>query len=1182
MARAGISTQAVIPDSEPEDMASSPAPRSRKAISPPSMTRQSSGTNGTGLTSLRSSPPSRTSQPAAQKPHHHDSRVTGLTAWLSGNGKSTTTQDNLSSSFPHQHSAGQTPKNQTPKKTEVTTGVLEAALKDFSSKIRDDHGKFSARLIHDTWKRDAPPQQLISKKDWFAGVKLDPVNPNDKSTEAMRIKTKQVGQGRGGKQEKRERFPVVCIKTNEEQLPRYACHHVHIRKNILSPNTPLTYVPHLRDLADNEEGVYRRWLENLEAMDKTSGFKTLSRHEKVDKTIQKERATTLLEYLEPWLIELGISEQCTKAALLRHEANQSDSVTPQQKSSIFNSYSDEPNTPRTAKIVQRFSDAFNRVFNDRQSQGIPVRLEDVLLLDKSADTIVDPKKMMKDTPSQTKKDTPSQAKTTQEDKSVESFLETYSLLGCLVCSGHSCEHGEYGVDNERKRFSVEVVGGLSRLVEQQLAERHKSINSRGDSPSGALEACGEECYLKGRPGTRSRPWNETEVMLLKSFYLNFHETSIPVQCATAVATGRSCWDVQRQMDKMMDLSLPEVIEPSLAPVKSLPWYDRHRKILIGDWQEQTKTHEHQRKDHFDPCHHDGPCDRNCPCVQNHIMCERFCGCTAETCANKFTGCACHKNGKSCMSKQKDRPCICVLLNRECDPALCGSCGADERALPDNADDEVLHTYGCQNCALQRGKSKAVVLGQSKIAGFGLFTTEDIGPDEFVIEYVGELISQDEGVRREARRGDVFDESSNSSYLFTLLEQEGIWVDAAIYGNLSRYINHQDSNCNVTPKILYVNGEYRIKFTSLREIKAGEELFFNYGENFPNLTKKLLQEEKAEKKRRKAKEQASTSENGVKIKKKPGRKPGTGKKPGRKPGRKPKKTFAAVESEWEVDDVNDEPVNDPFVAIDQPRARKRRRGLNESDSGDWRPDLAESQDDTQSGTAPPAPRSDSQSRPASSGRTKRKRLPNGTFAASRYETDREGEDTDFPTAPAAKKARAVVTQTSTKTTTVPLKDAPAPNPTTPKRRGRKPKNSSIIIKQEETTPVGMQHVPPHNGPSSAQAYTHTEARLELFDEDPPQVAETPSRLRTRRANPQLIESSPLSTPGDSGAEPSDSDVPQPRKRGRKKKIRTADEEYDGNSWTDSNGAVHLGAQEESDDDDTIDRRRKTRRPARYEG
>ena len=139
----------------------------------------------------------------------------------------------------------------------------------------------------------------------------------------------------------------------------------------------LTYVPHLRDLADNEEGVYRRWLENLENMDKTSGFATLSRHQKVTKTIQKERATTLLLYLDSWLERLGI-ENCTKTTLIRYMASQSDNVTPQQKSSILSSYTDEPGSPRSAKVVSMFTDAFDRVFNAPTLRERAVPLRDVL------------------------------------------------------------------------------------------------------------------------------------------------------------------------------------------------------------------------------------------------------------------------------------------------------------------------------------------------------------------------------------------------------------------------------------------------------------------------------------------------------------------------------------------------------------------------------------------------------------------------------------------------------------------------------------------------------------------------------------------------------------------------------------------------------------------------------------
>lgn len=688
----------------------------------------------------------------------------------------------------------------------------------------------------------------------------------------------------------------------------------------------LSFVPHLRDLADHEEPSYRRWLENLESMDKTSGFATLSRQEKVRKTCQKERATRLLLYLDYWIGKLSM-DGCSKDTLIRYMAHQSDALTPQQASSLRNSYG-EVDSPQSAKGVRMFMDAFDKVFDDVEawSEGA-VTLRDVLLLDKSVDAIVDSKKNLKDTPSQ--------HKPVEDNTTVVNTVETYSFLGCLICFSHSCEHGEYGIDNERKRFSIETTGGLKPLIRRKAAQ--VSAERSEDDGQPARQPCGDECFLSNRSNMRAKGWSEKEIKNLRTAAALFRGLNTTVQCTAAVYTGRPCWDVNRQLEKLgMNLISPTGYDSTSKSVKikSVPWYDRHKKMLNGDWQDHTITHEHHKKDHFDPCHHDGPCTKeNCECLKNGLMCERFCSCTAETCAVKFTGCACHSQGRTCLPRQKgERPCICVQLNRECDPALCGTCGATEHANPRNVDDDELFTHGCQNCALQRGKSKSVIHGKSTIegCGYGLFAAESISQDDFVIEYVGELISQDEGVRREARRGDVFDEDHNSSYLFTLLEQEGIWVDAEIYGNLSRYINHQDDfgkaqGCNIIPKILFVGGEYRIKFSALRDINAGEELFFNYGDNFPNLTKKLLDEQKAEEKKFK-KRRAKKGEDGEEDDtKKP-----IGKKRAAKPNQKRKSFAAKMESDEDTNDTNDTGTEDLRASRNVAKARKRKRDA-ESDS-----------------------------------------------------------------------------------------------------------------------------------------------------------------------------------------------------------------------------------------------------------
>lgn len=639
-------------------------------------------------------------------------------------------------------------------------------------------------------------------------------------------------------------YKPIATKTDKDRVPPYRFHHVEIRKNVLTPNTMLTFVPHLRDLESSEETKYNMWLQELEDIDLKSGFKPLNREDKQQLTVQSERAAIVSLYLDHWLEEMAVPG-CNKSALISYMAAREpdNTITPRQKTDILNSHRHVENAaPGANKIAKMFTDAFQLVFGDRQPAIKHVDLRRVLMLDESVDNIMDSKPIVKDATSPQHED---------EDELAEFNLATYCILGCMICFSHSCDHGEYDNKNMKRTFSI---SSCSHLSEALKIRRQR----RANSASRDLQPCRRHCYR--RDGDRvpihvhPRPWSDDEKIVLRSIYTTATHSTYqgdPI-CLASEFLNRSCEEVHAEFQAMgVALPQPEPLEASR--VKNLSWYDRRRKILLGDWQDHTLTHAHSRRENLEPCSHEGPCaPRICTCVDADVLCDKFCGCTVDSCAYKFTGCACHSQGKTCQQNKKDKPCICVQLNRECDPQLCGSCGALERADPLNANDADLHATGCQNCDLQRGVGKSLVLGQSQLegVGYGLFTAEDIAQDEFIIEYVGELITHDEGVRREARRGDVFDEESNVSYVFTLLENEGIWVDAAIYGNLSRYINHASEHdtrgCNVTPRILYVNGEYRIKFTALRDIGAGEELFFNYGENFPNLTKKLLDDKAARK------------------------------------------------------------------------------------------------------------------------------------------------------------------------------------------------------------------------------------------------------------------------------------------------------------------------------------------------
>ncbi|KAL1903485.1 hypothetical protein Sste5346_000112 [Sporothrix stenoceras] len=774
-------------------------------------------------------------------------------------------------------SPAHTPKAQ----QDWTVAKIMTSLETYLDALLVDHGRDVEYAI-DVSKPQS--QTVFSSFDDFADLPVQNIDASDATTDRVLLRGKLHRDNQKRPETRTIHARVLPLKTPGEAVPKYRFHHVEIAKNILSPNTPLKFIPHLRDFEDNSEEKRRhdQWIEELESMERKSGFDSSKLFQKGDTTRKSEFTKLLSDYLDHWIARLGI-DNCSKTSLIRYMANESQNdqtITPQQKNSLLSSCGEDSATPRAAVVASMLTEAFNRVFASRD-----VTLYDVLKQDEAVENVFDPKKATKN------KDQDKEPSLEQ----IQQYLGTYTSLKCMICNTHSCEHGEFDAENVRRCFSIDDLGGklwkhVERRRDRQVRElgqlrahQQKALgatsgnsNMGGSSNSGEFGGsskfgassitpsansppCRNKCYRSydvGDAAFTTREWTENETNLLRSFHLTFANSTGKVPCALCPMMGRHCWEIYR---RMKELGLPialrpdtpsQAADPPTVTVKPVTWYDRHRKVLNGDWSDHTHTHMYALREQREPCNHDGPCTsaRGCPCVEAKLLCERFCRCTAECCAFKFTGCACHGSGKTCYQRQKEgKPCICVQLNRECDPVLCGGCGARERADPENRDNDELHATGCQNVSLQRGKSKAVVLGQSQLqgCGYGLFTAEDIGADEFIIEYIGELITHDEGVRREARRGDFFDQGANASYLFTLLEQDGIWVDAAIYGNLSRYINHASESdkrgCNITPKILYVNGEFRIRFAAMRDIKAGEELFFNYGENFPNLTKKLLED-----------------------------------------------------------------------------------------------------------------------------------------------------------------------------------------------------------------------------------------------------------------------------------------------------------------------------------------------------
>jgi hypothetical protein len=113
--------------------------------------------------------------------------------------------------------------------------------------------------------------------------------------------------------------------------------------------------------------------------------------------------------------------------------------------------------------------------------------------------------------------------------------------------------------------------------------------------------------------------------------------------------------------------------------------------------------------------------------------------------------------------------------------------------------------------------RRVQVRRSGVHGKGVFALQDIAEGETLFEYVGEIISWDEAQDRHPH------DPSDPNHTFYFHVNEDKVIDALHGGNSSRWINHScNPNCEADEE------NDRIYIKALRNIKAGEELNYDYG------------------------------------------------------------------------------------------------------------------------------------------------------------------------------------------------------------------------------------------------------------------------------------------------------------------------------------------------------------------
>jgi len=114
---------------------------------------------------------------------------------------------------------------------------------------------------------------------------------------------------------------------------------------------------------------------------------------------------------------------------------------------------------------------------------------------------------------------------------------------------------------------------------------------------------------------------------------------------------------------------------------------------------------------------------------------------------------------------------------------------------------------------QNPLSRKFRVGKSR-TGFGLFATEPIKKGERIVEYVGMILNDVEAEKKK-----------HNKYLFDVRKNKTI--DGTPRWNVARYANHScDPNAESEE-----DRRARIYISAIRSIAPGEEITFDYGEEY---------------------------------------------------------------------------------------------------------------------------------------------------------------------------------------------------------------------------------------------------------------------------------------------------------------------------------------------------------------
>ncbi|KAH9954772.1 hypothetical protein BC827DRAFT_1241027 [Russula dissimulans] len=344
-----------------------------------------------------------------------------------------------------------------------------------------------------------------------------------------------------------------------------------------------------------------------------------------------------------------------------------------------------------------------------------------------------------------------------------------------------------------------------------------------DYPEGS--SCENMCFreIDATFQEDSVEWRDSELDELRCILEIIPDT---VPCGLAKLVRRPCREVFVQRRRLIpDARVYPVSSQTVTAVEKVGYRDDY------------SLNEYYSPPH--PCSHIGPCDINnpdCTCVKGFVHCVRSCHCSTN-CKHRWKGCRCRLKKVNVTKKQTciENHCPCRKRGWECDPMVC-ECdnellGVIPRWKPPGKraaqQPRVILLDGehfCQNSDMQRGLIAELEIKRG-VFGLGAFAVNRIRDGQYIGEYVGELMERNgESGNRQPLREHV-----DLNYNFGLTKKED--VDSARVGNETRYLNHGKDKANAKAQKKLVFGVPRIGFWAERNIKAGDEILFDYGEEY---------------------------------------------------------------------------------------------------------------------------------------------------------------------------------------------------------------------------------------------------------------------------------------------------------------------------------------------------------------